>query len=449
MRRVSFFTAPVATALVVGALVVGALGASAGCSAIVQPDPSRLGGRDAGGGGGVDAGAIDTGPIGVDAFSSMGCGGGCDDGVACTVDACVMGRCEHTPDDGACGPMQRCTATGCVATTCSSPADCNDGNLCTIDRCISGACMPIARDVDMDGHGDAACGGDDCDDRNPAVAPGLPERCGNGVDDDCNPATSDVCGGVLPDRCETAQLVDLSSGSAVLRGDFGPLAADYATFCIDDGRRAARDAVYRIELGTDVSDLRIETVGDVDTVLSVSNDCSGFLLPACNDDQSDRDTNARLWLHPTAGTIYLLVSAFDATSGPYEVRITKSAVATNECGGGTLDVTAGGTWVGVPVAPSRGSGSCMPDGTRGAIEAVARFEGPDISRLRLYAGYQAYLYARAGCDATAEELCEVATSLGPSGSFVDTNVTSDARRLSLFIDGGSRSDQGFALFVEP
>ena len=419
------------------ALFVAVLcGVSAACSAIVQPDPSRLGGRDAG-------------PPGVDAFRPMmGCAAGCDDGIACTRDSCVSDLCQHVADDALCGPMQRCLASGCVATTCMGPADCNDGNECTVDRCLGGVCMPIARDADMDTHGDAACGGDDCNDANASVAPGLPETCGNGLDDDCNPGTSDTCMGMLPDRCETAQVVDLSSGSAVVRGDFGTLAADYGSFCLEGGGRGP-DAVYRIDLGARVTDLRIETAGAVDTVLSVSTECGSFGLPACNDDsRPGEDTNARVWVHPAAGTLYVLVSSFDGMGGPYEVRFTASPVAPNECGDGSLDVTDGGTVIAVPIPPSRVTGTCMPDGTSRAIEATMRFEGGNIDRLRLYAGYQAYLHARSSCDLDGEEFCEGSSPLG-TGSFIDTNARTDARRLHLFVDGAMRMDQGFALFVEP
>lgn len=46
------------------------------------------------------------------------CSGGCDDGVACTVDACVSGACRHVADDTACAADQFCSATrGCVDDT--------------------------------------------------------------------------------------------------------------------------------------------------------------------------------------------------------------------------------------------------------------------------------------------------------------------------------------------
>ncbi len=43
-----------------------------------------------------------------------------------------------------------------------------------------------ACDADGDGHELPLCGGDDCDDTNDAVNPGMEEICGNGLDDDCD-----------------------------------------------------------------------------------------------------------------------------------------------------------------------------------------------------------------------------------------------------------------------
>ena len=66
---------------------------------------------------------------------------------------------------------------------------CGDG----IDQNCDGSDLacPCA-DADGDGFADAACGGDDCDDGDPAVKPGAIEQCGNGVDDDCDGETDEA-----------------------------------------------------------------------------------------------------------------------------------------------------------------------------------------------------------------------------------------------------------------
>jgi hypothetical protein len=48
--------------------------------------------------------------------------------------------------------------------------------------------------TDADGDGYRWC--DECDDANPAVHPGAPEICGNGIDDNCNGLIDDGCAGV-------------------------------------------------------------------------------------------------------------------------------------------------------------------------------------------------------------------------------------------------------------
>lgn len=68
------------------------------------------------------------------------------------------------------------TANGdCCSSSCqfqTAGSSCSDGNSCTIgDACLSGVCRAGGglKDVDGDGHGDAVCGGDDCNDANPQV----------------------------------------------------------------------------------------------------------------------------------------------------------------------------------------------------------------------------------------------------------------------------------------
>ncbi len=52
--------------------------------------------------------------------------------------------------------------------------------------------VPDDRDLDLDGHVDTACGGDDCDDLDPYSYLGAQEICGNGTDNDCNGVPDDL-----------------------------------------------------------------------------------------------------------------------------------------------------------------------------------------------------------------------------------------------------------------
>src|SRR5690349_18214135 len=51
----------------------------------------------------------------------------CDDGDACTADACQAGTCVH---------MKSC---------CQIDSDCNDGKACTDDSCVGGSCKNMPR----------------------------------------------------------------------------------------------------------------------------------------------------------------------------------------------------------------------------------------------------------------------------------------------------------------
>ncbi len=126
-------------------------------------------------------------------------------------------------DDGIfCNGAEVCLSTRCMT---AAPIFCDDGLACTVDRCdeMGRTCTFEPRMVDADGDGslDIACGGDDCDDTNPLVGPGVMERCRNGIDDDCDglvdcedvtacapdPAcsctpTPELCGNGVDDDCD-------------------------------------------------------------------------------------------------------------------------------------------------------------------------------------------------------------------------------------------------------
>jgi len=119
-------------------------------------------------------------------------------------------RADECPD-----PSDFCGETAaCIAGRCAiGPArDCSDTSACTTDRCdaTAHACVHTLRDRDGDGFGDASCGGDDCDDHDPASHPGAIERCTGGHDEDCDGhvdcsdsdcAADPVCAMCMPEVC--------------------------------------------------------------------------------------------------------------------------------------------------------------------------------------------------------------------------------------------------------
>ena len=131
-------------------------------------------------------------------YNYYDCPDGCDDGNACTTDACVDGDCQHSPvqcdDDNACNGEESCNpSSGCVvgdppqcddgdacnglegcdpASGCTpgTPIECDDGNVCTEDECDpetgfcehpptneGGCCEPDGNDCTEDVCDDGAC----------------------------------------------------------------------------------------------------------------------------------------------------------------------------------------------------------------------------------------------------------------------------------------------------
>ena len=95
----------------------------------------------------------------------------CDDGNICTDDDCVDYGCVHTYN--------------------TDP--CNDGDPCTMnDVCSDGVCDGNALDADGDTYVSDACNGDDCNDSDSDIHPGVIEAaygdpiCSDGSDNDCD-----------------------------------------------------------------------------------------------------------------------------------------------------------------------------------------------------------------------------------------------------------------------
>jgi hypothetical protein len=171
----------------------------------------------------------------------------CNDGNACTADACDTsnGTCVHTAvscDDG-----QICTTDTCIPATgaCShGPANCDDGNLCTVDSCIQALLSPACT-VPDNGSGTATLPPAGCDYLSPTdvhqIISGLPAgttiqlgaihkdfacgggTAGNGVCDFAPPIPGVDCdtpGGALggEKECADSTLALIVHGTGTLAG---------------------------------------------------------------------------------------------------------------------------------------------------------------------------------------------------------------------------------------
>ncbi len=132
----------------------------------------------------------------------------CDDGVACTADACVAGACVHAPHDalcdraqcevGACRPADaKADRRGCVAVAVREGQPCtDDGFPCTDDVCTGGACLHVP--VDSRCVVPGACTTSACEPTLPAhdavgCVAGPPAPEGAACAEDGDPCTFDSC----------------------------------------------------------------------------------------------------------------------------------------------------------------------------------------------------------------------------------------------------------------
>lgn len=116
---------------------------------------------------------------------------------------------------------EECDGTDFRGSTCATFGFASGFLQCTADcRIDKSQCAGFTvEDKDDDGYPAT----EDCDDTDPEVNPGMPEIPGNGIDDDCNPATPDtipqtVSCEILPDRLSYA-VTDLITLASAVRND--------------------------------------------------------------------------------------------------------------------------------------------------------------------------------------------------------------------------------------
>jgi hypothetical protein len=177
----------------------------------------------------------------------------CDDGVACTFDACdkTISRCRNVPDDARCDDGKFCNGREtCVRAHGCEPGPvvtCEDGDSCTIDSCVEAtqSCAHVPRDQDGDGDPDDHCvAKHDCNDLDPTVSSTHAEVCANHKDDNCNGVVDEAaCVTVSGDTC--ASPVAIAGGGTYSLSTVGAN-KDFSSSCSVTSPSASRDVVAAI-----------------------------------------------------------------------------------------------------------------------------------------------------------------------------------------------------------
>ncbi|MBZ0115810.1 MAG: putative metal-binding motif-containing protein, partial [Sandaracinaceae bacterium] len=290
--------------------------------------------------------------LGLDPCAVPSCASAtCDEGTA----ACAFTTDDTLCDDGdPCDGVEHCDVrTGCRN---GPPPTCNDANICTIDYCDPAVgCVYELIDGDGDGAASRTCGGADCNDSNPNVAPGLAEVCNNTVDDNCDSRIDidDPSCSPTNDTCATAvDITPAGLGTFRTRGATTGFAANYTLSCpssTSDTRQSGPDAVYSLHLDA-MRDVIIGVEGaayNAAIMLREATTCTSGPDLKCVAPSSSTTEPRLIRRRLPAGDYVVIVKT--RTPLVFTLALTladPSPTQSDICASDTLDISAGGTFTG-------------------------------------------------------------------------------------------------------
>jgi hypothetical protein len=253
-------------------------------------------------------------------------------------------------DDGAfCNGPERCTAGACTAGSapCAAATTCDE---------VTDHCRSTCVDADGDGALAASCGGNDCDDANPAIHAGAVEVCDTaGVDEDCDPATFGVRDGDsdgVPDaRCCNTQ----TDGTHVCGTDCDDARASTYPGAAEPCNRIDDDCDAATDEGVSAT-LYLDSDGDLHGEAASSVvDCPGLLADhvTVGDDCDDSDVA----IHPGAAESCVSPADDDCDAQVDEgcicpVGDTRPCSAMGVCALGVETCVDGTAWQACSIAPA-------------------------------------------------------------------------------------------------
>lgn len=313
----------------------------------------------------------------------------CKDAQVCNQGTCVGGT------DIVCNDKDPCTTDscdpekGCVATAisgcknCSGDTQCDDSNQCTLDKCIGGACQWTPQDQAMCDDGNPCTENDKCNDKGECLA-GTPkacddnkscttdscdtdtgdcvytpiagcENCTNLIDDnnngwtDCddpyckaNPACQnikqgDICANpFLVNNGDAITLAGLGDNNKItMTGDTTSFSDNYQGTCNTQGDGHVQDSVYKMVLGENMRvKVSMDFTGTAQTspwaVVYIYKDvCGAGNVDGC---AAGKQNAAVIDRSLVAGTYYIVVDGEYAETdiGPYTLSMEFSEVPATE-----------------------------------------------------------------------------------------------------------------------